>query len=102
MAFGGVTVIIRSSDEIDGQGTLSGYRAFQARFRDFDSLIIAKLCRHKLAPAVTQMIEDLLRTKLEPIDVRIVLNNKVPLRHIHKLARRLEDFGTISPAPLYT
>ena len=59
------------------------------------------LSRPKLAAAVTQRIEDLLRAGLDVIKVRNALNNKVSINHVYRLARRLKSFGTITPAPLY-
>ena len=56
--------------------------------------------RRKLAVAVTQKIEDYLRTGLDVQEVRTALNNKVSVRHVQRLARRLKDFGTASPEPL--
>jgi transposase len=57
--------------------------------------------RRKLAVAVTQKIEALLRTNLDVNEVRLALNKKVSVRHVQRLARRLEDFGTVTPEPLY-
>jgi hypothetical protein len=57
--------------------------------------------RPKLAASVTQRIEDLLRANLPIKDVRKALDNKVSIRQINKLARRLEDFGTVTPASIY-
>lgn len=56
--------------------------------------------RPKLAVAVRQKIEDLLRTNLDVNEVRKALNNKVSERQIQRLARRLQNFGTVSPTPL--
>jgi transposase len=56
--------------------------------------------RLKLAAHVKQRIENLLLADLPTKDVRKALDNKVSLRHITRLARRLEDFGTVAPAPI--
>lgn len=56
--------------------------------------------RRKLAVAVTQKIEDYLRAGLDVQEVRTALNNKVSVRHVQRLTRRLKDFGTVSPEPL--
>jgi transposase len=56
--------------------------------------------RPKLAAAVSQKIEDLLRTNLSVPEVYEALNHKVSQKHVYRLARRLENFGTIRPAPL--
>jgi len=56
--------------------------------------------RPKLAAAIRQKIEDLLRMNLDVNEVRKALNNKVSERQIQRLARRLQNFGTVSPAPL--
>jgi hypothetical protein len=50
--------------------------------------------RPKLAAAVRQKIEDLLRMNLE---VRKALNNKVSERQIQRLAGRLQNFGAVGP-----
>jgi transposase len=56
--------------------------------------------RPKLAASVTQRIEDLLRTNLPSKDIRKALDNKVSIRQINRLTRRLEDFGTVTPASI--
>jgi hypothetical protein len=38
---------------------------------------------------------------LDVNEVRKALNNKVSERQIQRLASRLQNFGTVSPAPLY-
>jgi siroheme synthase (precorrin-2 oxidase/ferrochelatase) len=45
--------------------------------------------RPKLAAAIRQKIEDLLRMNLDVNEVRKALNNKVSERQIQRLARRL-------------
>jgi hypothetical protein len=54
--------------------------------------------RPRLAAAVSQKIEDLLRINLSVPEVCEALNHKVSQKHVYRLARRLENFGTIKPA----
>lgn len=56
--------------------------------------------RPNLAASVTQRIEDLQRTNLPTKGVRKALDNKVSIRQINRLARKLEDFGTATPASI--
>jgi transposase len=56
--------------------------------------------RPKLAAAVSQKIEDLLRSNLSVAEVCEALNKKVSQKHVYRLARRLESFGTVKPASL--
>jgi transposase len=55
---------------------------------------------HRLAADVVQRIEDLLRTGLDVGEVYATLQQKVSKAKLYKMARRLRDFGTVTPAPI--